>query len=131
MRELGFDLKPVADSHLCCRISKRRYSILQPDLSEQLLKNKVEALEATGAPSAIATANIGCQLHLSTGANTPVKHWIELVDKLPDENNFAGAHLIQDRHAHRQRLQIGTVVDQSMAVTHRLQPSYRVCQGAA
>ena len=80
LRELGFDLKPVADSHLCCG-SAGTYSILQPDLSTRLLKNKVEALEATGAPT-IATANIGCQLHLSTGANTPVKHWIELVDEV-------------------------------------------------
>ena len=80
LRELGFDLKPVADSHLCCG-SAGTYSILQPDLSKRLLKNKVEALEATGAPT-IATANIGCQLHLSQGANTPVKHWIELVDEV-------------------------------------------------
>jgi glycolate oxidase iron-sulfur subunit len=80
LRELGFDLKPVADSHLCCG-SAGTYSILQPDLSKRLLKNKVRALEATGAPT-IATANVGCQLHLSTGANTPVKHWIELVDEV-------------------------------------------------
>ena len=31
-------------------------------------------------PEIIATANIGCQLHLSSRANTPVKHWIELLD---------------------------------------------------
>ena len=80
LRELGFDLKPVADSHLCCG-SAGTYSILQPDLSKRLLKNKVKALEATGAPT-IATANVGCQLHLATGANTPVKHWIELVDEV-------------------------------------------------
>jgi glycolate oxidase iron-sulfur subunit len=80
LRELGFDLKPVADSHLCCG-SAGTYSILQPDLSKRLLKNKVRALEATGAPT-IATANVGCQLHLSTGASTPVKHWIELVDEV-------------------------------------------------
>lgn len=80
LRELGFDLKPVADSHLCCG-SAGTYSILQPDLSKRLLKNKVKALEATGAPT-IATANVGCQLHLSAGANTPVKHWIELVDEV-------------------------------------------------
>lgn len=79
LRELGFELKPVADSHLCCG-SAGTYSILQPDLSKRLLKQKVAALEATGAPC-IATANVGCQLHLSTGANTPVRHWIELVDQ--------------------------------------------------
>ena len=80
LRELGFDLKPVADSHLCCG-SAGTYSILQPDLSKRLLKNKVKALESTGAPT-IATANVGCQLHLSTEANTPVRHWIELVDEV-------------------------------------------------
>ena len=79
LRDLGFELKPVADSHLCCG-SAGTYSILQPDLSQKLLKNKVKALEASGAP-AIATANVGCQLHLSTGAQTPVKHWIEWVDQ--------------------------------------------------
>lgn len=79
LRDLGFELKPVADSHLCCG-SAGTYSILQPDLSQKLLRNKVKALEASGAP-AIATANVGCQLHLSTGAQTPVKHWIEWVDQ--------------------------------------------------
>lgn len=85
LRELGFELKPVADSHLCCG-SAGTYSILQPDLSRRLLKQKVKALESTGAPT-IATANVGCQLHLSTGANTPVRHWIELVDAAINGSN--------------------------------------------
>ncbi len=76
---LGFDLKPVANGHLCCG-SAGTYSILQPALSKQLLNDKIDALEASGAP-VIATANVGCQLHLSTGTNTPVRHWIELVDQ--------------------------------------------------
>ena len=80
LRELGFELRPVTDSHLCCG-SAGTYSILQPDLSKQLLKDKLKALEATGAPT-IATANVGCQLHLNTGAKAPVKHWIELVDEV-------------------------------------------------
>ena len=79
LRELGFELRPVTDSHLCCG-SAGTYSILQPDLSKQLLKDKLKALEASGAPT-IATANVGCQLHLNTGAKAPVKHWIELVDE--------------------------------------------------
>jgi len=29
----------------------------------------------------IATANIGCLLHLETGASRPVSHWIELLDQ--------------------------------------------------
>lgn len=76
---IGFDLTPVPNSHLCCG-SAGTYSILQPDLSQQLLKNKVTALES-GRPEQIATANIGCLVHLQSGTVLPVKHWIELLDE--------------------------------------------------
>jgi len=29
----------------------------------------------------IASANIGCITHLQSGTDTPVKHWIELLDE--------------------------------------------------
>lgn len=76
--ELGFELTPVADSHLCCG-SAGTYSILQPELSQRLLKNKIAALQA-GRPAAIITANIGCQSHLQTATGLPVTHWIEALD---------------------------------------------------
>jgi glycolate oxidase iron-sulfur subunit len=75
---LGFELTPVANPHLCCG-SAGTYSILQPELSEKLLANKLEAL-AAGGPELIATANIGCQTHLQTKATVPVRHWVELLD---------------------------------------------------
>lgn len=75
----GFDLTAVPDAHLCCG-SAGTYSILQPELSQQLLKNKVTALES-GKPDRIATANIGCLMHLQTGTALSVKHWIELLDE--------------------------------------------------
>lgn len=75
---LGFELAPVANPHLCCG-SAGTYSILQPELSEKLLANKLEAL-AAGGPELIATANIGCQTHLQTKATVPVRHWVELLD---------------------------------------------------
>ena len=75
---LGFDLTPVPDAHLCCG-SAGTYSILQPDLSQQLLKNKINALTA-GAPAVIVTANIGCQAHLQSATGLPVMHWIEALD---------------------------------------------------
>ena len=78
LQRLGFTLMPVADGHLCCG-SAGTYSILQPSLSQQLLENKLSALQS-GEPDLIATANIGCQLHLEGKAKTPVRHWIELVD---------------------------------------------------
>ncbi|KAA3628601.1 MAG: glycolate oxidase iron-sulfur subunit [Proteobacteria bacterium] len=78
LRRLGFELTPVADAHLCCG-SAGTYSLLQEELSQQLLANKVDHLEA-GSPELITTANIGCQLHLQSRAAVPVHHWIELLD---------------------------------------------------
>lgn len=75
----GYTLTTVPDSHLCCG-SAGTYSILQPKLSKQLLSNKVNALESE-RPDVIATANIGCHLHLQTGAHVPVRHWIELLEE--------------------------------------------------
>ena len=77
LEQIGFELTHVADSHLCCG-SADTYSILQPKLSKKLLDNKLSNLE-NDQPELIVTANIGCQLHLMTKANTPVKHWIELL----------------------------------------------------
>jgi len=82
LRRFGFNLTAVADNHLCCG-SAGTYSILQPEMSRQLLDKKLEALQA-GSPAVIATANIGCQLHLETQASIPVRHWIELVDEAMD-----------------------------------------------
>ena len=75
---LGFQLTPVANSHLCCG-SAGTYSILQPDIAETLKTNKIAALTA-GQPNQIITANIGCQMHLQSATNLPVRHWIEAID---------------------------------------------------
>jgi glycolate oxidase iron-sulfur subunit len=75
----GYELEPVADAHLCCGAAGT-YSILQPELSGELRREKIAALQA-GSPSAIATANIGCLIHLDQAAAVPVRHWIELVDE--------------------------------------------------
>jgi glycolate oxidase iron-sulfur subunit len=76
--DLGYALSPVPDAHLCCG-SAGTYSILQPEISQRLLANKIAALES-GAPTAILTANIGCQAHLQTATRLPVRHWIEALD---------------------------------------------------
>jgi glycolate oxidase iron-sulfur subunit len=75
----GFEVISVPDSHLCCG-SAGTYSILQPELSQKLLKNKVDALES-GKPEMLATANIGCLTHIQSGTALPVRHWIELLDE--------------------------------------------------
>lgn len=78
LTSLGFELTEVRDSHLCCG-SAGSYSLLQPELSQRLRDNKLAALQA-GAAELIATANVGCQLHLAGASGVPVVHWIELLD---------------------------------------------------
>ena len=75
----GFELTMVPDSHLCCG-SAGTYSILQPELSQRLLKNKVEALES-GKPAMLATANIGCLTHIQSGTSLNVRHWVNILEE--------------------------------------------------
>jgi len=75
----GFELTPVADSHLCCG-SAGTYSILQPELSGRLKANKLAALHA-GSPQAIVGANIGCLSHLQSGTALPMEHWIVALER--------------------------------------------------
>ncbi len=83
LRDAGYLLTAVPDGHLCCG-SAGTYSLLQSELSQQLLANKVKALES-GAPDLVATANIGCLAHIESGLNAssakPIRHWIELIDE--------------------------------------------------
>ena len=72
----GFELTPVQDAHLCCGAAGT-YALLQPELSQRLLSDKLSHLERP-APDLIATANIGCLNHLASQAKTPVRHWIHL-----------------------------------------------------
>ncbi len=74
---LGYRLTVVRDSHLCCG-SAGTYSVLQQDLSQRLLSNKIAALESD-RPELIATANVGCQTHLMSRSSVPVIHWLELL----------------------------------------------------
>lgn len=74
----GFSLADTQDDHLCCG-SAGTYSILQQAASERLRDKKIEAL-TLASPQLIASANVGCQLHLQQATTLPVKHWIELLD---------------------------------------------------
>ncbi|WP_136418841.1 glycolate oxidase subunit GlcF [Herbaspirillum sp. ST 5-3] len=79
LRAVGVDVSLCKDSHLCCG-SAGTYSVTQPELAYKLRDNKIANLEAT-RPEMIVSANIGCLTHLQSGTETPVKHWIELIDK--------------------------------------------------
>ncbi|VAW52989.1 Glycolate dehydrogenase, iron-sulfur subunit GlcF [hydrothermal vent metagenome] len=77
LEKIGFTLVPFNDSHLCCG-SAGTYSMTQKKISQQLLSNKLHHINKA-KPNIVATANIGCQLHLQSGTDMPVKHWLELL----------------------------------------------------
>jgi len=80
LRNLGFKVElTVAEQHLCCG-SAGTYSVLQPELSNQLRDRKIRHLQDL-KPSKIVSANIGCISHLQSGTTTPVRHWIEILDQ--------------------------------------------------
>ena len=81
LRRAGYQLTEFKDKHLCCG-SAGTYSILQPLLAQQLRDNKIADIEKS-QPDIIATANIGCILHLQKGSSTPVMHWLDLVKVTP------------------------------------------------
>ncbi len=77
---LGFDVSIASnESHLCCG-SAGTYSVLQPELAYRLRDRKLDNLEPLAA-QVIISANVGCIQHLQTGTETPVRHWIEVLDE--------------------------------------------------
>jgi len=79
LERAGVSLAAARDKHLCCG-SAGTYSILQPEMSKRLLDKKLEALNVN-QPERIVTANVGCQLHLSSQSKIPVLHWIEVIEQ--------------------------------------------------
>jgi len=73
----GCVLTSTSEAKLCCG-SAGTYSLLQPELSGELRRRKLEALLGD-TPRVIATANIGCLEHLRAASAVPVRHWIEIV----------------------------------------------------
>lgn len=79
LKRAGFKLVSVAYPFMCCGAAGT-YSILQRKLSESLRTLKLGTLMAT-RPDAIATANIGCLVHMAAVSPVPVRHWIEFFDE--------------------------------------------------
>ena len=78
--ELGFDVSLAgSESHLCCG-SAGTYSVLQPELATSLRDRKLGHLAPLRA-EIIVSANIGCIQDLQSGTETPVRHWIEVIDE--------------------------------------------------
>lgn len=78
------ELVEMEDADRCCG-SGGIYSVVQREMSAQLLENKMRAVAATGA-GVIATANPGCAIQLEAGLRRHrlegrVVHVVELLDQ--------------------------------------------------
>ncbi|MDX2212526.1 MAG: heterodisulfide reductase-related iron-sulfur binding cluster [Oculatellaceae cyanobacterium bins.114] len=79
----GVTLREPIDAALCCG-SAGVYNMLQPDVAEELGRQKVDNLLNTGA-TLIASSNPGCSLQIQkhlhqTGKIIPVMHPVRLLD---------------------------------------------------
>ena len=79
LKDLGFELQPFMDTHLCCG-SAGAYSVLNPEMALTLRDRKLDAI-LQNQPPVIVSSNMGCVSHLQSGTDIPVRHWIEVVDE--------------------------------------------------
>jgi glycolate dehydrogenase iron-sulfur subunit len=61
----GLTMVPLADSELCCG-SAGVYNILEPEMAERLLSQKVDRIIESGART-VVTGNPGCLLQIASG----------------------------------------------------------------
>ncbi len=78
LAKAGFTVLEPRDSHICCG-SAGTYNLMQPEISGQLKRHKVETLEAL-EPQIISAGNIGCMMQIGSGTGVPVVHTAELLD---------------------------------------------------
>jgi glycolate oxidase iron-sulfur subunit len=81
-------------SERCCGAAGI-YNLLQPDMSQRVLREKLDHVRETNA-GILATGNPGCQMHIGAGASLsgiPVRvcHPIELVDQAYERAGFYAA----------------------------------------
>lgn len=80
--DLNFAL--LTDSDVCCG-GAGVYNLLEPQLSQEVLKEKLRHIEASGA-EVLVTGNAGCQMQIAAGAKLTglplrVCHPVELLDE--------------------------------------------------
>lgn len=78
LKQAGFTVLEPTDPHLCCG-SAGTYNLLQPEISQELRKRKVDTI-AELQPDIIAAGNIGCMMQIGSAIKTPIVHTVELLD---------------------------------------------------
>ena len=78
LKRAGYQVVEPADAHLCCG-SAGTYNLMQPEISGELKRRKIQTLEGKD-PQVIAAGNIGCMMQIGSGTDIPVVHSVELLD---------------------------------------------------
>ena len=78
IKKTGNEVIEIPDGHICCG-SAGTYNLLQNDIAEKLLENKVFNIKKIN-PQIISTGNIGCITQISSGTNIPILHTVEIID---------------------------------------------------
>jgi len=87
----GDNFVPLDGSERCCGAAGV-YNLLQPEMSQRVLNEKLAHIQETGA-HVLATGNPGCQMHIGAGASLVgmtlrVCHPVELVDQAYERSGF-------------------------------------------
>jgi glycolate oxidase iron-sulfur subunit len=93
------NLALLSGSDVCCG-GAGVYNMLEPELSQQVLEEKLRNIEQSGA-TVLATGNAGCHMQISAGANLSglklkVCHPVELLDESYRRAGFYGASVQAD-----------------------------------
>ena len=78
IKKTGNEVLEIPDGHICCG-SAGTYNLLQSEIANKLLENKVTNIEKT-KPQFITTGNIGCITQISNGTKIPILHTVEIID---------------------------------------------------
>ena len=78
IKKTGNKVLDIPDGHLCCG-SAGTYNLLQSDIANRLLKNKISNIEKI-KPQIISTGNIGCIMQIAQATKIPILHTVEIID---------------------------------------------------
>ena len=77
LRKAGFDVREIADSHLCCG-SAGTYNVLQSEIANELKDRKLKSINDAEA-DIVAAGNLGCINQLAE-SKAPILHTVQLLD---------------------------------------------------
>ena len=78
IKKTGNEVFDIPDGHLCCG-SAGTYNLLQSDIADRLLSNKISNIEKI-KPQIISTGNIGCITQIAQATKIPILHTVEIID---------------------------------------------------